>query len=623
MTRMKAEQDLANYISLIMKPRPVLTGSEWANKYFQLSSEYSAITGKWKTYPWQVELLDAMTDDISQTIVIKKPTRIGYSIMLSIVIAYYVHQKPSNQFHYQPNDDEAKGYAEDTIEPMIRDNPTISKLVEANNNRGRTKKEKTVKKNYPAGHMEFLGAESDKNFNRRTGRVVSGDEVDAWKREAGNTGDKIMTMLRRTSDFWNRKNILGGKPIGSEFQDDKEIDESTSILDIWFKKGTQEYLNIPCPKCDHLQKFEFEQLLWEKDLDDKGRTIKHYPHTAHFKCAKCEHKIYDKDKRELLKKCKWVAENQNPEKGIRSFSVWAMVSYSPNVTWGNIVEEFLSAKNSKLKLKAFTNEVLGRTWEEDYTKPIISDFEDRLEDYNAEVPDGVLVLSCGCDTQDNRIEAHVIGWGKNEESWAIEYKIFHGNTNDPEVWQRLDEYLNKTFYHENGGQMKIHTTSIDSGGHSTQTIYEFCKTRFFRRIFAVKGASKIDAPVAPRLASQITMKRGGKIPLFMVGVNMVKDVLYSYVLAEIGGAGYFHHPRDETYDNEYFKQLTAEKRDKDGRWKPTRARNEALDVYVYSYASLFIAGIDLELLSHRGALMYVEKQVKKQTNRRKDYLDEY
>lgn len=616
------ESILAKYISNSMKARPILTGSEWADKNFYLSSESSAITGKWKTYPWQREIINAMTDNKCRTVIIKKPTRIGYSIMLSIVIAYYIHQRPSNQFHYQPNDDEAKGYAEDTIEPMIRDNPLISNLVETPSIRGRLKKEKTVKKVYPGGHAEFLGGESDKNFNRRTGRVVSGDEVDAWKKEAGNTGDKITTMFRRTSDFWDRKNILGGKPIGTAYDIEKEVDEGTSILDMWYQKGTQENIQVPCPHCNHYQKFEFEDLLWDKDKDENEKTIKHYPETAHFKCKKCSKKIFDKHKRTIMENCKWVAENKNPESGIRSFSIWAIVSYSPNVTWSDIAKEFLATKGSRLKLKAFTSEVLGRTWEEDYEKATIDNYEERKEAYTAQVPDGVYILTAGADTQDDRIECEVQGWGEAEESWSIEYKIFYGDTSKPEVWQRFDEFLLKTYTHENGGLMRVYCTGLDTQGHSAKQAYAFCKERFSRRVFAFKGAKPVDAPIAPRLA---TRNNKGRVPLFLIGVNQAKDVIHSHITTQTVGAGYMHFPQEKEYNDEYFKQLTAEKRGKDGRWIKTRARNEALDVRVYGYASLFVAGVDIELLVHNNRpIMHTQKIKKTKQNRKKtDYTEEY
>ena len=126
-----------------------------------------------------------MTDLKTKTVVIKKPVRIGFTKLLNAFQAYFIDQQPSVILHYQPNDDEARGYAEDEFEPMIRDNPTLARLIDTPNIRGRIKKEKTVKKLYPGGYIEFLGAESDRNMNRRTARVVIGDEIDTWKKEAG------------------------------------------------------------------------------------------------------------------------------------------------------------------------------------------------------------------------------------------------------------------------------------------------------------------------------------------------------------------------------------------------------------------------------------------------------
>lgn len=621
----KQQLEIIKYGINILKPKPKLTGSQWADRYFFLSAESSAVPGKWKTRAWQKEIIDAMTDQKTQTIVFKKPTRVGYTKMLGIVAAYFIHQRPSVQLYYQPNADEAKGFAEDEFEPMIRDNKLIAELIETPNIRGRTKKEKTIKKVYPGGYIEFLGAESDRNFNRRTARVVSGDELDTWKKESGKAGDTVTTMMRRTSDFWDRKNILGGKPVGTEFTEEISEDEldGVSIVDYWFKKGTQEHRYLPCPHCGHYQLFEFEDMLWDKEKDNKGKTIKHHTETAHFKCKKCGKKIYDKHKRAMDKKGKWVAHKpENIKNKIRSFHLWAILSYSPNVTWSDIAREFLSAKNDRLKLKAFYSEVLARTFEDDYEKVDIGDFEARKEPYPAQVPNDVLILSFGADTQDDRIECEVIGWGEAEESWSIEYKIFYGDTSKPEVWQRFDEFLMKTYTREDGSLMKVYCGGLDTQGHRAEQAYAFCKTRFSRGIFAFKGAKAIDAPIAPRLASR---NNKGNVPLFHIGVNAAKDVIYSHLITENVGPGYMHFPADENYNEEYFKQLTAEKRNKAGRWIKQRARNEALDVRVYGYASLFVAGVDLELLAQRGAMIFVSSDTKpkRQKRQKTDYLEEF
>lgn len=589
--------EIINYGINVLKPKPILTGSQWADKYFYLSAESSSVPGKWKTRPWQVEIINAMTDQITPIVVFKKPTRVGYTKMLGIASGFYIHQHPSVQLHYQPNADEAKGFAEDEFEPMVRDNPDIARLIETPNTRGRTKKEKTVKKLYPGGYAEFLGAESDRNFNRRTARVVSGDEIDTWKKEAGNAGDTVTTMMRRTSDFWDRKNILGGKPVGGAYNPEEkdQITDGVSVVDYWFVKGTQEHRHLPCPHCDTMQKFDFEDMLWDKDKDENGKTIKHYPETAHFRCIECDGKIFDKHKRAMDKKGKWVADNPDAFKnGIRSFHIWAMLSYSPNVTWGDIVKEFLDAKNNKLKFKAFTNEVLARTWEEDFEKIDIN-VDGRLERYEAEVPYGVLVLTLGTDIQRDRIECELVGWGENEESWSICYKIFTGDTSKPDVWERFDEFTKRHFIHENGGKMRIYAGGIDTGYRSTQA-YDFCRPRFNRRLFALKGSKTIDAPIAP---TRFSTKNKGKVPLFNVGVNEGKNVIASHIATQDFGPGFMHFPEAKEYDEEYFKQLTGEKRGKDGRWVKIRARNEAFDVRNYAYIAMQIANVDLELLAKR------------------------
>jgi len=607
----------------ILKPRPMLTGSQWAESKFKLSAESSSAPGQVTLYSYQPEILDAMTDFGTWLVVVKKPTRVGYTKLINMAQGYFIEQRPCSILHAQPNDDEMTGYAEDEFEPMIRDNPDIARLIDTPSTRGRGKKEKTVKKMYPGGIWEGVGAESDKNFNRRTVKVCIGDEIDAWKAEAGNAGDTMMTFFRRNSDFWDRKNIIGGKPIGRAYEPDAEDDDGKGVsrVDYWFKMGDQRYRNFPCPHCEYMQKFEFEELTWDKNISEEGKTLQHFPETAHFKCKKCGERIYDHHKREMDKRGKWIAEK--PFKGIASFSFWSMLSYSPNVRWQDIAQEFLDASKSRLKLKAFYSEVLARTWEEDYEKIEIGNYEDRKEHYLAQVPDGVLILTFGADTQDNRIECEVQGWGEAEESWSIAYKVFHGDTSKPDVWQRFDDFLLKTWTHENGGLMRIACGCLDTQGHRAKQAYAFCKTRFNRGVFAIKGAKAIDAPISPHLASR---SNKAKIPLYQLGVNAAKNVISSHLMTEAIGPGYMHFPEEPEYNEEYFKQLTAEQRGKDGRWVARRARNEAWDVRVYGYCSLFIVGVDLEMLAQRGPIM-VKQEIQHKSNTklksRKSFDDDF
>lgn len=612
--------DIMHYMQYTFKPKPKLTGSEWMDMHFYLIPS-SANAGKWKTKPWQKEIIDVMCDSSTHTVVLKKPTRVGFTKILTGVKAYFIHQRPCNILDYHPNMEEAKGYVEDEFEPMLKEVPVVSALVEKLPASARNKREKTLKKRYSSFAYEALGAESERNLNRRTAKVVCADELDAFKKEAGKTGDIVTQMMRRNSDFWDRKTILGGKPVGGEYEEDREMDESMSVVDYWFKMGDQRIRHYPCPHCHHYQTFHFHDMIWNKDIDENGKTIKHYPTTAHFECVECKEPIYYHHKHKMDRQGRWIATK--PYNGIASFHIWAFISDSPNVTWRHIVEEFLISKKSKAKFKAFKNEVLAETWEEDYEK-IEIDSSNRTEEYRAEVPMGVLVLTGGVDVQKDRLELEVVGWGKSEESWSIDYKIFNGPTDKDEVWEKLDNFLIKNFYHEDGSEMKIYSVAIDTGYRATRA-YRFGKIRFNRGIFVIKGANSISAPLVPRVASISKKSDGAKF--YSVGVNEGKNIISSYILTQQEGPGYMHFPNKPIYNEEYFKQLSAEKRQKNGRWEKIRARNEAFDVRNYAYIALYLANVDLELLalnsSKLGVMISRKITYREKRDNAKDFADKF
>lgn len=97
-----------------------------------------------------------------------------------------------------------------------------------------------------------------------------------------------------------------------------------------------------------------------------------------------------------------------------------------------IVKDFLKAKDDPGKLKTFVNTTLGETWEEETGEKLEWEaIAGRREIYKAEVPARALYLTAGVDTQDDRFEYEITGWGVGEESWVIEYgRLFRGSLPD-------------------------------------------------------------------------------------------------------------------------------------------------------------------------------------------------
>jgi phage terminase large subunit GpA-like protein len=95
-------------------------------------------------------------------------------------------------------------------------------------------------------------------------------------------------------------------------------------------------------------------------------------------------------------------------------------------------------------------------------------------------------------------------------------------------------------------------------------------------------------PIWPRSASR---KNVGKVPLFLIGDDSAKGLIYARLRIAKPGRAYLHFP--DSYDETWFEQLTAEKivtKYHRGfayrRWVKVRPRNEALHVRVENVAAL-------------------------------------
>jgi phage terminase large subunit GpA-like protein len=133
------------------RPPPVLSLSAWADEYYVLSAETSAEPGRWRTIPYQREIMDAFADPKIRIVVVMKSARVGYTLCLSAAIGYFMHQDPSSILVVQPTVDDAKNFSKETIAPMLRDVPVLSRL------RFRDIEEKGSKGSSTLQHKAFPG----------------------------------------------------------------------------------------------------------------------------------------------------------------------------------------------------------------------------------------------------------------------------------------------------------------------------------------------------------------------------------------------------------------------------------------------------------------------------------
>lgn len=554
-----------------------MTLSEWADSYAYLSAESSAEGGRWHTLPYQKGIMDAITNPKIEQISVMKSARVGYSKILNHVAAFHIHQDPCPIMIVQPTIEDAQGYSKEEIAPMLRDTPCLKGVVsEAKSKDGANT---ILQKQFPGGSLSLVGANSPRGFRRVSRRVVLFDEVDGYPPSAGTEGDQIKLGIRRTEYYWNRKIVAGSTPTVKDF----------SRVERMFLQGDQRRYFVPCPDCGHMQYLKWANMKWH-DND---------PDTASYCCENCGVWIPAAKKRWMVERGEWRPTAPGNGKHV-SFHIWAAYSYSPNASWSTLVEEFLDAKNDAEQLKTFVNTVLGETWEDEYASKVGADaLSERSADEKYKqgvVPSDALLLTVGCDTQDDRLSLSVWGWGREEQGWLVDRVKIYGDPSRKEVWKQLDEIVQTPYESEDGRELKPMVVAIDSGGHHTSEVYQYARERQSLGVVAIKGMSTKNKPPIGK-ASKVdlnaqgkTLKKGAQV--FPVGSDTIKSLLFGRLKHNDVGPGYLHfYP---TVDKDYFEELTAEKqvlRFRNGFperiWvKKSSARNEALDELVYAYAAL-------------------------------------
>ena len=348
---------------------------------------------------------------------------------------------------------------------------------------------------------------------------------------------------------------------------------------------------VPCIHCGVYQTLKFSGLHWDKD--EKNELI--YD-SVHYECESCGGRLEEHDKFALIANGEWRSTSTSAN---RTAGFHINELYSSWSTWRKIVETWYTDKGNTQTLKTFVNTTLGETWTE--TANLAMDVDkigSRIEDYEL-VPQGVTLLTCAVDTQDDRLEVLTLGWGEGEECWVIDKKVLLGRTVSQEVWDLLESYLQTEFTHESGHKMTLSCTAVDSGGHSTLMVYSFCKKQLAlnRRVFAVKGMSGFGRPLIGNTTSNNRMA----VPLTMVTSDVGKETLMARLNIEEIDRGYIHLPR--WVDTDFLRSLTSEvlekKFEKDNwkwHWKKIHKRNEMLDCWVYGYSALQMLNPDFAKL---------------------------
>jgi phage terminase large subunit GpA-like protein len=583
-----------------LTPDPLLTVSEWADRYRVLSQRASSEPGRWRTErtPYLKEIMDCLSPSSPfQRVVFMKGSQVGGSECGNNWIAYVIHQAPGPMMAVAPTVELAKRNSKQRLDPLIEESEVLRERVKER--RSRDSGNTVLSKEFPGGVLILTGANSAVGLRSMPARYLFLDEVDGYPGDVEGEGDPILLAERRSATFQRRKILLVSTP----------KTKGLSRIEREYEQSDQRRYFVPCPHCGERQTLDLANLRWPD-----GR-----PREAEYACVHCGALIGERHKTWMLEHGEWrpTASGDLRTAGFHLSSLYSPVGW---FSWADAAEMYEQAKKTPELMKGFVNTVLGLPFEDEAEAPEWQRLYERRETYRIGiVPDPGLFLTAGVDVQKDRIEVEVVAWGRGKESWSVDYRVIEGDTARSDVWQKLDDVLARGWPHASGHTLPIRVMCVDAG-YATQDVYAWVRqhpraswgpagaaARQPRTAVAVKGRDRDTALLLSVSKADAGGKRRG-LRVWSVGTPVAKGEFYRWLKLEWPtdealeeGASYppgaCHFPQ---YGEEYFKQITAErlvtrivKGFPRGSWeKEPGRRNEALDCRVYARAAAAIYGLD-------------------------------
>lgn len=549
--------------------------SRWLETSVCLPAGLADVPGPIELWKPQVGIADAMGDPAVEIVTVVKPTRVGFTTLLTGIVGNYCVNDPCNILFYQPTEDDARDYMVSEVEPTFEASPSLNGVLSGElDERGRNT---LLQRRFPGGSLKVLAAKSPRNFRRHSARVVIFDEADAM--EVTDEGSPIDLGIKRADSFRDRKILIGSTPTHVE----------TSNVLRSYATSSMSIFEVPCPECG-----AYFELLWAHIKWDRKQ-----PHTARAVCPHCKAEIAERHKASMVAGGEW--RSRRPEIVRHAgFKFNALVSLLPNTTWAHLAEEWLAKYKDPDTRQVFVNTRMAEGWREDGEDFDPKDLKNRVEPALGVDPVAAdaLLLTAGVDVQHDRIEVTTLGHGRPLHIgdfqlpvvMALAHEVVWGKPEDDNTWAELDQLLMRKFKHALGGTIRYAAVAVDSGNWADQ-VYEFCFPRQARHVMAIKGMNGFSRPAILASKSKIKAKSGLAGRLWIVGTDVMKQRILSRmripsvlrfstgVLAESPG---------------YFDQLTAETKVLHyvmGQPKHMFQRKrgqaaEALDCMVYGWAAL-------------------------------------
>lgn len=582
--------------------------------------------------------MNMLASRVHEAVCFVGPSRTGKTMgLLDGWVSHSVLNDPGDMLIVQMSQEKAREYSKTRIDRAIRNSPGLHAMMSARGN-----DDNTHDKLFKNGMWLKIGWPSASQLSSSDYRYVALTDYDRFPDDIDGEGSGYQLALKRTQTFLSRGMCMVESSPGRDIQDPHWIPASSheappvnGILGIYNRSDRRRW-NWKCPDCSTYFEAKpglglFATLPPEHELLEIVRKNDLHALASHHAVVVCPHCgsiIEQKWKPHLnrLETARWVAEGQSvttdgdvigeyPRSNIAGY--WLGGVAAAYQKWDSMLLRYLQGlreyvlSGAEMTLKATVNTDQGMP----YLPRHLAEARDNRSEHKPEaiprfmVPDWARFIVCAVDVQGGQkgrfvVSAHAIGM-HNEQAIIDRYEITTSPRGenvqiDPagyvEDWNAITtRVIDSTYRIDDKRELRVLGTVVDSGGEEGTTPNAYAWYRGLRRmgltdrVMLVKGGDISDQVKRGNPRDPRTNKPLRDVALWIVNTDYFKDQVAGMRRRRDPGPSYMHLP--DWLPDSVLAELDAEIRQKNGKWKKIRARNELLDCWVYVLAFMWARGV--------------------------------
>ena len=558
--------------------------SEWAETERYIPSELTNKPGFWDNdyTPYLTEIMDCFSPSHpARKVAVRKGGQIGATTgILENVIGYHIAHDPCGIIYVSADDELTKIGMELKVSRMLH-HSNLSHLLAAPDKKSKRSGDTSRMKEFPGGFLLGVGARNPAKIRSTSAKMALVDELDACPLILGGLGKEegdLPTIIDKRTDSYldTRKILYLSTPLQLQ----------TSQITELFLIGDQRYYNVPCVHCGYMQPLEWhgttddgKRYGFTWDTNKAGKLIED---SVGYVCRECFAIFYNHDKATFLKDGNWEPTAETSEEGFYSYHLPAFYSPVGMYHWKGIARKWFKAwdiDNDRIrdieKYRTFRNLEEGLAWEVRGDSPKAETVRARRRAIYSEgqIPNSfaiketgapVILLTCAVDVHKERLDAEVVGWCQNRQTYSIDWFHFEGDPkdfSDTGPWQSLRNLMDHIYVADDGRQYRIDLTLIDASyGKLADEVHQFC-LEYSGGVFPCMGR---DMPQRGSTVKEFSESESALGNVFYnVTISLYKDRLSGWCGVEwaegrLQPLGCLNYPQDRRDD--FFKQYESEEK---------------------------------------------------------------